>query len=252
MPGGLSSGVFSTSDAERLPEASEVSGCSRQERPVWLGDLRDRPIRVQAGNGVARGINGDQDHLHVVLLVALTTALSRSCMLLVSSGHVSWHSVMNGANITAFPWNAANFSCFPVSSVNSIAVAADGSGWSIVVPIDSPGFFGDVGANCPIAAATRIKPDDAETRDHRAAKSHRRPRATAGESPRVTASGSRRRVFAGRSCTPPAEPRRRPTLARELPPMHHRPKNSAAPTRPTRLRRADDVNVQRPRTGSAP
>src|SRR5665213_4108729 len=89
---------------------------------------------------------------------ALMTDLSSSCMLLVVSGHVSWHSVMKGVNTTAFPLNAANVSCLPVSSVNSMDVTDDGSAWFSVVPIDRLGFLGDVGANCPIAAATRIKP----------------------------------------------------------------------------------------------
>ncbi len=65
---------------------------------------------------------------------------------------------MKGVNTTALPLNAANVSCLPVSSVNLIDVTDDGRAWFNAVPIERLGFFGDVGANCPIAAATRIKP----------------------------------------------------------------------------------------------
>ena len=83
---------------------------------------------------------------------------------------------MNGVNTTAFPLNAANVSCFPVSSVNSIDDTDDGSGWLSVVPIDRLGFFGDVGANCPIAAATRMRPTTPKPAITGTAKSHRRSR----------------------------------------------------------------------------
>src|SRR5450755_1144919 len=65
---------------------------------------------------------------------------------------------MKGVNTTDFPLNAANVTGLPNSSVNLIDATDAGSGWFSVVPIERLGFFGDVGANCPIAAATRIKP----------------------------------------------------------------------------------------------